>query len=265
MIDAVKQLTADEQRQLLRLLNNTVETARLQDDAVLDSLVDELRNALAVPAKDDLPEYLRRRLVQVARDHFSLGDRFDTYDDVELAVLIVDFVVDAAAALASQDMGGARDEFETFLRTKKREERVAWLIESERLSTLARDGVFDEAAARRRAALISSQDGATAETASTILSDVAAVTGRRKTGRKGRSGAAVAAAARIAGTGGAAAIPLSAVAGGLYMAGRATRELVRDSTEQASKTRAQRARNSKQVQATVALCAFVVAHQPRSV
>jgi hypothetical protein len=186
MIDAVKQLTADEQRQLLRLLNNTVETARLQDDAVLDSLVDELRNALAVPAKDDLPEYLRRRLVQVARDHFSLGDRFDTYDDVELAVLIVDFVVDAAAALASQDMGGARDEFETFLRTKKREERVAWLIESERLSTLARDGVFDEAAARRRAALISSQDGATAETASTILSDVAAVTGRRKTGRKGR-------------------------------------------------------------------------------
>jgi hypothetical protein len=55
------------------------------------------------------------------------------------------------------------------------------------------------------------------------------------------------------------AVPLAALAGGLYMAGRLKRDLVKTAAAEAEKTRANRARRSRLVQNVVALSVFVVA------
>lgn len=268
MIAAIKSLDRDQQRQLIRLLEPRVDLTDVADDAVLDELVQVLRETLQVPPKDDLPEYLRRRLIDVAKRHFQLDENFDIVTDMELARDLVDFAFEAAAQLARDDE--RRAEFETFLRTKDRRERTRWLVESQRFASLVRDGTFDETAARRRARELYEGGEAHRETARAILRDLRAV-GGQSTATKRRAGASAAEAtsvsAALAGAGmaalaPAAAVPLAAVAGGVFMSGRRKRDLVKAAEEDVPKTRAQRARNSRLVQSVVSLCAFLIINAP---
>jgi hypothetical protein len=57
------------------------------------------------------------------------------------------------------------------------------------------------------------------------------------------------------------ALPLGAVAGGLFMAGASKAKLSREIAQNTSKERARRARRSKMVQKLMAVCAFVVIAQ----
>jgi hypothetical protein len=259
MIAAIKSLDSEQQRQLARMLEPRVNLSEVPDDGVLEELIDVLREKLQVPEKDDLPEYLRRRLIDVAKRHFRLGESFDTLSDMELAEMLVDFSFDAVAQLADDDE--RRREFVTFLRTKDRRERTRWLVESERLASLVRDGTFDEAAARRRARELHEGGEAHRATARAILGDLQAVekhTGAYK--RRHAAAGSISAAVTSTQTGtvaAAAAVPLSAIAGSLFMAGRQKHDLVRASEKEAPKARAQRARNSRVVQSVIALSAFL--------
>src|SRR4051812_28042714 len=122
MIAALRSLDGTGQRQLIRLLDPRVELDDVADADLLGELVAVLRRALDVPPKEDLPEYLRRRLVEVTKRHFELIDNTDAATDLELAHLLVDFVLVAAAEMT--DDPERREEFETFLRTKDRTERT---------------------------------------------------------------------------------------------------------------------------------------------
>jgi hypothetical protein len=262
VIALIRDLPAPQQRQLIKLLDPRADLDDLDDQGVVDELVRTLRRSLEVPAKDDLPEYLRRRLVDVVRRHFELADDVDTRTDLELAQMLVDFALDAAHQLASDRE--RREEFETFLRTKSRRERLDWLVASERASALVTNTPFDRSTARTRAESLSDESGAHRETARVILADLSTLTsrspGRRSDPGRGRLAAGAAAGAGVAALGPAVALPLGALAGGLFMAGRGKRALVKVAEEEAEKTRAQRARRSRLVQTVVTLSAFVVAN-----
>jgi hypothetical protein len=272
MIKALRELDTPRQRQLIRLLEPRAELEDIDDADVLSELLRTLRRVLEVPEKDDLPEYLRRRLVEVTRRQFRLlgGHESDAFSDMELAQLLVDFVLDAAATLAEDDE--RRLEFETFLRTKDRTDRTRWLVHSDRLAALTADRAFDRAAAERRAEELLQEQSAHQKTAKAIVADLAAVTrtkSKRRRAQREVQGVAVGSALSqvVAATavGGVAvapavAIPLAAVAGGLYMSGRGQRELIKVAEEEAPRAKANRARRSRLVQSVVALSAFMVAN-----
>lgn len=262
MIAALRDLPAPRQRQLIRLLDPRVDLDDFADDEVFAALVSVLRRALEVPSKDDLPEYLRRRLVEVTKRHFELVEDTDALTDLELARLLVDFVLGAAAQLAED--AERREEFETFLRTKDRTERTRWLMESQRFAAILRNEAFHRDTAQRHADELAHVQAAHRQTAMVLLDNLSVISAKsnRKWGRASSGTLAARAAAGGAAAvalGPAAAIPLGALAGGLFMAGRAKRGLVKVAEEEATKTRAQRARRSKQVQAVVSLAAFVIA------
>lgn len=268
MIAAIKSLDRDQQRQLIRLLEPRVDLTDIPDDALLDELVQVLRETLQVPPKDDLPEYLRRRLIDVAKRHFQLDENFDTVTDMELARALVDFAFEAAAQLDEDDE--RRAEFEIFLRTKDRRERTRWLVESQRFASLVRDGTFDETAARRRALELYEGGEAHRETARAILRDLRVVdepstATRRRAGISAAGRTSISAAlagAGMAALAPAAAVPLAAVTGSVFMSGRRKRDLVRGAEEDVPKARAQRARSSRLVQGVVSLCTFLIVNAP---
>lgn len=87
-----------------------------------------------------------------------------------------------------------------------------------------------------------------------------AATGGVGTGLAARAVVAAGTATLAAGAP-AVAVPLAAVAGGIYMAGLRKRELVAVAGEGASQTRATRARRSRLVQSMVVLCAFLIVRE----
>jgi len=253
MIAAIKTLSPVQQRRLITLLEPRVDLLGIADEAALAELVPILRATLQVPRKDDLPEYMRRRLVDVARRHFELGENFDTTTDLRLAKLIVDFAFRAVAQLTDDDE--RRADFETFLRTKDRRERTRWLMESEHFATTMRNESLDFEAARERAHELYEGANAHRETAAAILrhlgaTDRSSVPGWREI---------VMPAATQASAG-----AIAALTGSLYMAGRRKQELVKAPTADDAKGRAQRARNSKLVQGVVCLSAFLLIHAPEA-
>ncbi len=263
MIEFIRRLDGAQQKQLIRLLDTRTETDELSEPEILPTLIDVLRRALEVPPKDDLPEYLRRRMVDVVRRQFDLVSRSeaDELTDFELAERLVDFVLESAERLAGD--ADRREHFEVFLRTKDRADRVRWLVGSKRFGSLTTSRAFDCVAAHRRAEQIQREQDAHTETAKAMLSDIAEVTASSQFGKAPASfGGRARLASLVSGAaaGAAAASPLGAVAGGLFMAGLKKRELVRVAGDEADKTRKQRARRSKQVQAVVSLSAVVVAN-----
>jgi hypothetical protein len=261
MITTIKALDLDQQRRLIRLLDSRVDLSATSNDEVFDELIAVLRDVLQVPADGDVPQYLRRRLVEVTMNHFQLRDSLDSYSDIDVALVLADFALEAARQLAENEE--RREEFELFLRTKDKRERTRWLVESERFASLMTDGTFDEAAARRRAREVNQGSEAHRVTANTMLRHLAVGSAAEgaAAAASGATGAfaATAATAAIVATAGAAALPLGAVAGALFLAGRRKRNLLRGIEQDAVKTRARRARNSRLVQSVVALSVFVVA------
>ena len=261
VIQIIRQLSPQGQRQLIKLLDPRMDLDETGDDELLGKLVLVLRRVLEVPAKDDLPEYLRRRLADIVRHQFELMEDVDTLTDMELAHVLVDFTLEAAERLAEDDEGS--EEFATFLRTKDRTDRTRWLVESQRVASLVTSGSFDRVAAERRADELYAEQSAHSKTAKAIIGDLgaAAATASAAASRSGRLAAVVSASATGSALAPAVAVPLGALAGGLFMAGRRRQDLVRVAGEEAKKTRAQRARRSRQVQSMVGLCAFLVAQQ----
>ena len=264
MIQIIRQLSSHEQRQLIKLLDPRIDLDETGDGEVLGKLVLVLRRVLEVPAKDDLPEYLRRRLADIVRHQFELMDEVDTLTDMELAHVLVDFTLEAAERLAEDDERS--DEFATFLRTKDRTDRTRWLVESQRVASLVTSGSFDRVAAERRADELYAEQSAHSKTAKAIIGDLGAAAATASAASaaassSGRLAAVVSASATGSALAPAVAVPLGALAGGLFMAGRRRKDLVRVAGEEAKKTRAQRARRSRQVQSMVSLCAFLVAQQ----
>ena len=265
MIKTIRDLSPAQKRQLLRLLVPGTEIDELTDDELLPELVAALRRALEVPERDDLPDYLRRRLVEVVSRHFELVDDTDTLTDLELAHVLIDFALEAAQLLATS--AEHREEFETFLRTKSRQERLEWLTSSRRFAAGMTDVAFDRPAARRRAEGLIQERHAHTETAKALLDDLGTVALKgtaAKTAAAAAAGSGLSAPLTASSTaalmlGPALAGPLGALAGGLFMAGRRKHELIKTSETEAEKTRTQRARRSKLVQTVVSLCAFLVA------
>lgn len=248
MYDLIQQLGVTEQRQLLRLLDPTAELDELADDEIPAELRKTLREVLQVPEEGDLREYLRRRLVEVANKDFGLGKSFDDASDLELAEQLVEFALDAAAKLSKSKKD--REQFSTFLKTKDARERHRWLVASKRLGALLDEGVFDRAA-RERAAEHANEVGRSP--------DAFRATAKEMVDDLGRATLASAATRRaLAGAPPALALPLSAVAGGLFMAGASKARLSKDIGKEAAKERARRARRSKMVQKLMGLCAFMV-------
>ena len=258
MIERINTLPSTRQRQLIRLLDREYELDNLADEDLLDHLVVVLRRSLDVPDGEDLPQYLRRRLVDVARHHFQLVDDTDTVSDLELAQLLVDFALDAAARL--QDDDAIRSDFETFMRTKSRTERDKWLTQSNRLAEVMAEA-SGKASETHGAGAPTDQENIT----SALLSDLSTLSVRQpKTTPTPRTAnprlAALAAGSALsAAFAPAVAVPLGVVAGGVYMAGRGKNTLARlDNTSDDKAARAKRARRSKLVQSVVALSAFIV-------
>jgi hypothetical protein len=274
MIAALRQLSASQARQLIKLLEPASDLEDVGDDELHTELFAALRRVLDASDGEDIPTLLRRRLVEVAGRHFELADDFDSSTDMEVAYLLVDFVLEAANRIGADDE--RREEFETFLRTKERGDRLRWLMSSQRFAAALRDETFDRKAAQQRADEVLAQPSAHRGTAEAILHDVAIISAvgtpiaaleskHSPSGLAARLGGGTLAAGGAGIAVGAAVLPLSAIAGGLYMAGRRRRELVEEqaANERAAvKARALRARRSKLVQATVLLSAYLVANAP---
>ncbi len=273
MIAALRQLSALQLRQLIKLLEPANDLEEVEEHELLTELFDTLRRVLDATDGEDIPSLLRRRLVEVAGRHFELADDFDSSTDMEVAYLLVDFVLEAAQHIEADD--AQREEFETFLRTKERSDRLRWLMSSQRFAAALNDETFDRRAAQQRADEVLAEPSAHRGTATAILHDLAiisAVGNATKTaverkyspsGLAARLGSGTVASGAAGVAVGAAVLPLSAIAGGLYMAGRRKRALIRDAAanEQAAvRARALRARRSKLVQATVLLSAYLVAN-----
>jgi hypothetical protein len=296
VISRIRELPAWQQRQLIKLLHavmqSPVDLDEVDDEQLQPLLVATLRRALEVPDKDDadLPEYLRRRLVDLVRRQFELIADADMLTDMELARVLVDFTLESAEQLRQWGRDDdRRKDFETFLRTKSRDERLAWLKASQRFSALIQDEPFEPVTTKKRTILLLDENMAAQEITKMLLADLdrgrwarwkstetdASSTVSERGSRSAEdvkdaddaaSAAAAGAAARVAAgvaagsalVGPALGLPLGAVAGGLFMAGLRRRELVRASdTENIRKLRARR---SKLVQSVVALSAFMVAN-----
>ena len=195
------------------------------------------------------------------RDRFQLIDNTDTVTDLELARLLVDFGFDAVELLSEDE--DVRLDFATFMRTKSRPDREAWLAQSRRLPEL-----MAEASGRTDASAELDRDPETqGNITEALLSDLSSLAVRTPTNkrqphaRSARWAALAVGSAASAAFAPAVAVPLGVVAGGVYMAGRGTRKVAPLAQEHAS-SREKRARRSKLVQNVVVLSAFVVAAAP---
>jgi hypothetical protein len=253
MILAVRNLAPVEQRQLLSLLDPMALQADVAPDDAVEEIRRVLRRSLEVPVDGDLGEYVRRRLVETVVNHFQLSVSTDMLTELELADRLISFVLDAATRLA--DDAESRRDFETFIRTKDRGERIRWLVGSQELAARATAEAWDHSSSRADAELLQEKPSAYRLTAKAILDDLATVASTPH----GIAGIA----AGAAGAGAAAALPLGALAGGLFMAGRTIktargsavppRAVAEDATD-----RKQRARRSTLVQTVVILSAFAL-------
>src|SRR5690242_824591 len=100
MVADILELERDDHVLLIQLLEPSADLARVADEDLKADLVVTLRRALEVPDNSDLPEVLRRRLVEVAVKDFAVADNFDTASDIDVAERIVRFLLDAAFQLA---------------------------------------------------------------------------------------------------------------------------------------------------------------------
>ncbi|WP_354699922.1 hypothetical protein DSM112329_00182 [Paraconexibacter sp. AEG42_29] len=92
-----------------------------------------LRHLLKVPDDGDLPEYMRRRFVEVARD-FGLGPDLDTYSDADLAEALIDVVLELTGDLDPRARKRTKraddwDAFATYFRTLRDRDRRAAAID----------------------------------------------------------------------------------------------------------------------------------------
>jgi len=126
MFTTLKPLDAEQQRQLVRLLDARIDLGATPDDEVFAELVAVLRDVLQVPANRDVPEYMRRRLVEVVIIHFELIDNLDRHTDIEVAKLIAEFAFEAASQLTSDDE--RRGEFEQAQQAQQLAARQAWRL-----------------------------------------------------------------------------------------------------------------------------------------
>lgn len=268
MIAVIRALPAAEQRDLIALLDPARRLDSVPDDDLFPTLLVVLRRAFQAPEDADLPLYLRRRLVEVVGDSFQFIDDTSTRTDIELATALVEFALVASAEIEeSEDL---RRQFETFFRTKRREERDKMIDQVARLAQLMRG------AKPRAVEPDDDQLKGGAAVADALLSGLSAASTRPKRTPKAASArtdsaprlAAVMSGSAAAGLSAAAvgstmALPLSVVAGGVYMAGLGMRKrkLQRVSSAPDEKaTRERRARRSRLVQNVVTLSAFVVAY-----
>ena len=88
MYDLIRNLSPPQQRQLLRLIDDRIDLEEVSDAELAADLRTALRDLLQVPAEGDLREYLRRRLVAVARKDFQLGAVTNTSEPVETSVVM---------------------------------------------------------------------------------------------------------------------------------------------------------------------------------
>lgn len=257
MIRTLRGFDVKEKRQLIKLLAPGLELDEAHEEHVTAMLKVALRSALEVPPADDLPEVMRRRLVEVAVTRFELASKVDLIDDDELAKEIIGFLLIAAHRMASDD--ALRAEFVTFLRTKDRPQRTRWLRQSLRFEEILRGA---SSPVDPHAAEGVEQAPATHEQTATEMLAALSLVRRSNPDTPTHE---LASPYLLAGVPGVVLAPgLSAVAGGLYMAGRRSHDLTRRPDEDDSKqARARRARRSKLVQNVVTICAFVVVQPHR--
>ena len=256
MIRTLRGLDVNEKRQLIKLLAPGLDLDGVHGEDLDASLKFVLRWVLEVPPAADLPEVLRRRLVEVAVTPFELAEEVDLVADDELAEAIIGFLFIAAYRMANDD--ALRAEFVTFLRTKDRPQRTRWLLQSLRFEELF-EGASNSLVASRGRERAEQAPATHEETAREMLAGLSLVSGSNP----GTPAAELASPGLLAGAPGAVLAPgLSAVAGGLYMAGRRSHDLIRRPDEDDSKqARAKRARRSKLVQNVVTICAFFVVNR----
>ena len=259
VIDAILRLPPDRQRQLLRLLDRSPgDLDEFSDDELSDEIVWALRETLMVPSEGDLPEYARRRLVELAKRDFGLGGNFDSVSDVELAAQLVDAALERAQQLTEDPP--AQEEFAKFLRTKDADARDSWLLAAKRASALLEGNHFDRAAVARSLRQQRLLDEAYKVAALELVSSLPPA--REESDRKRFWTRAAELGVPLAT---ALAAPLGVVAGGLFMAGLATQDRA-DATPsrrarplryQVVEERQKRARRSRMVQQLMTVCAFL--------
>lgn len=251
MIRTLRNLDDSEKRQLIKVLSPSEDLVDLDADEMYLMLKHELRSAVEVPVRDDLPEVMRRRLVEVAVTRFEATRAVDMTDDDELAGEIVGFLLAAAHRMLTDDVLFA--EFVTFLRTKEHQLRTRWLSLSTQLAEVLEGRPISLNVLRER---LEQPPLTHEETARAVLTSLSLV----RKNNPDLPQADLASPRVLAGVPGGVLAPiLSAVAGGLYMAGRSGRDLARHPDEgDPQQARAKRARRSKLVQNVVTICVFVV-------
>src|SRR4051794_25231882 len=101
MVSTILTLPLRRQLEVLALVApSDVGGTRSRQDASAQ-IVSALRIGLDVPDGEDLPEYARRRLVELARDDFSLAPSFDTFSSVEVASALTVHILSAATTLSA--------------------------------------------------------------------------------------------------------------------------------------------------------------------
>lgn len=263
MIDELRSLSPLQQKRLIGLLEPDYDVLAIPDEDVERSLVRVLRTAIGVPKdsddrRHDLGEWLRRRIVEVARDDFRIADSLDMTTDTEIAVMLVEYVLDAAGQLA--DDLDSFEEFETFFRTKGLRQRTQWLLASEEFSAAATEASFDRAESEAAAEQLSP-----GESVRRMLTNLRrASEGGVDAAVEGFGNATPAARAAIAATAAGAVVssPLAVTAGAMYMAGLGRRRIQQLEDDDPDRRRARRARRSAQVQAVITVSAFVVSEAP---
>lgn len=269
MIEFIRDLEPDQQRELIGLLDPLCPVQGLGDTELQESLIGVLRGSLDVPENGDLPEYLRRRLVEVSLGHFELFETADRLTDFELAEALADFALSAAAQLPTN--ADLRADFDTFTRTKSRREQERWrddikrandLLEASRVGRSAKSKSDQERNRIATAVLadLSSIALRTQQPASSKRppSKAAVASGMAGGAAAGSAFAALTGATATAAMGSVVALPLGAIAGGLYMAGRGRKSLERVATDDRLH-RTRRARRSKLVQNVVVISVYLVA------
>lgn len=266
MIDELRSLDPLQQKRLISLLEPERDVLALNDDEIGGVLVRVLRDALAVPndtaaRKSDLGEYLRRRMVEVARDDFRIADNLDMTTDTEIAIMLVEYVLDAAAQLS--DHLESFEEFETFFRTKGLRQRTQWLLASEEFCAVATEASFDRPAVESAADRLTPGESVRRMLANLRQAREGVVDDAVESFRNATPPTRAAMAATAIGVSGVVvASPLAVTAGAMYMAGLGRRRLEQLEDEEPNRRRARRARRSSQVQAVITVSAFVVAEAP---
>lgn len=264
MVGHIRDLTPDQQRELLALL--TQERADLQtDEDVLAELSGTLRRQLSLSDGTDLAEGFRRRMIRTAdelRTAEELGGaraprHYDFHSDRAIAEEILKLVGRQAKELSTASVEDPfRTEFVKTFRTMSQDKRAAWLRETALAANAAEPG---EAAARR-AADAARQKSSPDDTAQRIARDVAIIASpdAYRAAREAitRAPKAAALGARTPTLSAAAALGL--VAGGAVA--YAIRQKRRAVQQQEAREKAVQVRRERQAtQAVVTTCAYVLA------